>query len=201
MGQQVTTYLDHQPPVLVGQTGARDFVAQTSVLSARAAVQIARVAGVSDAAPITEGYAMLGLHGKRVLTLLIGYDPGRRGGPWQLAEGRRPNARNELVLDRVLADEHGLGVGSTLRFRGADLRIVGLSSGTSGFMTPLAFSTRATTNALNELPKTATFVLVTPERSVAAEALERRIETEVPGVSARLRDELRALRRRRSARV
>jgi len=89
MGQQVTTYLDHQPPVLVGQTGARDFVAQTSVLSARAAVQIARVAGVSDAAPITEGYAMLGLHGKRVLTLLIGYDPGRRGGPWQLAEGRR----------------------------------------------------------------------------------------------------------------
>ena len=59
-------------------------------------------------------------------------------------------------------------------------------------MTPLAFSTRATTNALNELPKTATFVLVTPERSVAAEALARRIETEVPGVSARLRDEFAA---------
>jgi len=192
MGEQVTVYLDHQPPVLVGTAGARDFVAQTSILSEQTAVQVARVAGVADAAPITEGFAMLSLHGRRVLTLLVGYDPDRRGGPWRLAEGRRPDARNELVLDSVVADDHGLGVGSTLRFRGADLRIVGLSSGTSGFMTPLAFSTRETANALNELPNTATFLLVTPERGVAPVALARRIDSAVPGVSARLRDELAA---------
>jgi putative ABC transport system permease protein len=150
------------------------------------------VNGVADAAPITEGYAMLGLHGKRVLTLLVGYDRGRRGGPWQLAAGRLPSSANELVLDRVLADEHGLSVGSTLRFRGTDLRIVGLSSGTSGFMTPLVFSTRETANALNESPNTATFLLVTPERDIPAGALARRIELMVPGVSANLRDRLAA---------
>ena len=32
MGEQVTLYLDRQPPVLVGQEGARNFLAQTSVL-------------------------------------------------------------------------------------------------------------------------------------------------------------------------
>lgn len=192
MGEQVTVYLDHQPPVLVGTAGVRDFVAQTSILPEWTAVQVAGVAGVADAAPITEGFAMLGLHGRRVLTLLVGYDPGRRGGPWELAEGRRPVARNELVLDRVVADDHRLGVGSTLSFRGADLHIVGLSSGTSGFMTPLAFATRETANALNELPGTATFLLVTPESGIEPVALVRRIESAVPGVSARLRDDLAA---------
>jgi putative ABC transport system permease protein len=189
MGEQVTTYLDHQPPVLVGQAGTRDFLSQTSVLPQSDIDRVGRVSGVADVAAITEGYAMLTLHGKRVLSLLVGYDPGRLGGPWSLAAGRTPRA-GELVLDRVLADEHGLRIGSTLRFRGADLEIVGLSSGTSGFMTPLAFTTRTTANVLNERPGTATFLLVTPERSVEPAVLTRRIDAGVPGVAAHERSEL-----------
>lgn len=190
MAEQVTTYLSHQPPVVVGQAGARDFLSQTSVLSASDVTRVRSVPGVMDVAPITEGYAMLALHGRRVLSLLVGYDPGRRGGPWELADGRAPRARGELVLDRVLASEHGLRVGSVLRFRGAGLRVVGLSRGTSGFMTPLAFTTRATANALNAQPGTASFLLVTPRRDVDPGVIARRIEATVPGVSAHLRDEL-----------
>ena len=190
MGEQATVYLEHQPPVLVGQAGARDFLSQTSVLPESVAASVARVPGVADAAPISEGYAMLHLHGRRVLTLLIGYDQGRRGGPWKVAEGRVPRARNELVLDHVLADEHGLSVGSTLSFGGEDLTIIGLSQGTSGFMTPLAFTMRETANALNEQPRTATFLLVTPEPGADPAVISRRIEAAVPGVSAPLRDDL-----------
>ncbi len=190
MGEQATVYLDHQPPILVGQAGSRDFLSQTSVLPAGIAEQVARVPDVADAAPISEGYAMLSLHGRRVLALLIGYDAGRRGGPWKLAKGRPPRAAGELVLDRVLAAEHGLNVGSTLRFRDSDLKIVGLSSGTSGFMTPLAFTTRETANALNEQPGTATFLLVTPTRGVDPARLVTRIDAAVPGTAAHLRDEL-----------
>src|SRR5512132_4160488 len=62
MGEQVTVYLEHQPPVLVGQAGTRDFLSQTSVLSESVVESVARVPGVADAAPITEGYAMLRLH-------------------------------------------------------------------------------------------------------------------------------------------
>ena len=191
MGEQVTTYLDRQPPVVVAQAGTRGFLSQTSILDAPTVSRVAAVPGVADAAPITQGYAMLGLHGERVLTLLVGYDLGRRGGPWALAAGREPRARGELVLDRVLADEHGLAVGSTLRFRGARLAIVGLSKGTSGFMTPLAFTTRATANALNEQPPTANFVLVTPAPGVAAGTLVDRLRR-LPGVAAAPRDELAA---------
>lgn len=192
IGEQVTTYLAHQPPVLVGQPGSRDFLSQTSVLPESAAARVAAVPGVAGVDAISEGYAMLTLHGSHVLAILIGYDPGHGGGPWSLADGRAPRATGDLVLDRVLADEHGLSVGSTLRFGGADLKIVGLSRGTSGYMTPLAFTTRTTANALNEQPRTASFLLVTPQRGVAPRALVARIDRAVPGVSAQLRDELAA---------
>lgn len=192
LGEQATIYLDHQPPVLVGQAGTRDFLSQTSVLDERVAARVARVPGIADAAPISEGYAMLRLHGKRVLALLVGYDPGRRGGPWRLAEGRAPRAFGELVVDDVLADEHQLLVGTRMRFRGETLAIVGRSRGTSGFMTPLAFTTRETANALDQQPQTATFLLVTPAAGVSSAELVRRVDAGVPGVTAHLRDELAA---------
>lgn len=192
MGEQATTYFDHQPPVVVGQAGSRDFLSQTSVLPDGIAARVARVSGVADAAPISEGYAMLSLHDRRVLALLIGYDPGRGGGPWKLATGRPPKAARELAVDRMLASEYGLKVGSTLRFRGTNLKIVGLSSGTSGFMTPLAFTTRETANALNDQPGTATFLLVTPKRGVDPMTLVARINDAVPGVAAHVRTELAA---------
>lgn len=190
MGEQVTTYLDRQAPVLVGARGVRGFIGHSSLIPEQTTQQVARVAGVAGVAPISHGFAMLSLHGKRVLTLLIGSDPGAAGGPWRLSEGRRPRLRNDLVLDRILAGEHDLEVGSTLRFRGATLRIVGLSIGTSGFMTPLAFTTRQTVNELNQQPRTVTFLLVQPTPGVDARALARRIESEIGGITATHRDEL-----------
>ncbi len=192
MGDQVTTYLRHEPPVVVGQTGTRNFLSQSSVITVATVAQISRVQGVADASPITEGSSMFPLHGKRVPTVLVGFDPGRRGGPWALSNGRAPRALGEMAVDRVLAREHGLRVGTLVPFRGRQLRIVGLTSGTSGFMTPLVFTTRATANALNEQPGTATLVLVTPASGVTPAAAVRAVDRSVPGVSARLSSALAA---------
>jgi MacB-like periplasmic core domain/FtsX-like permease family len=191
MGEQVTTYLAHQPPVLVGQEGTRNFLSQTSVLPNADVAKVSRIPGVDEVAPITQGYAMLALHGKHILTVLVGYEPGGLGGPWALAEGRAPRD-GEIVLDETLAQEHGLAVGSLLDVRGVQLRIVGLSKGTSGFMTPLAFTTRTSANELNGQPDTATFLLVRPQPRVATATLISRIDGAVPGASALERDTLAA---------
>ena len=196
MGEQVTLYIDHQVPVLVGQRDARNFLSQTSVLPEALAGDIERVPGVAEATPISQQYAMLRLHERRVLTLLIGYDAGKPGGPWRLASGRTPRATGELVLDRVLASEHGLSIGSTLEYRGARLRIVGLSSGTSGFMTPLAFALRETVNSLSRQPGTANFFLVGPDPGIPPDVLAARINRSVARVSALTRAEATANDRR-----
>lgn len=189
IAEQATLYLDRQAPVLVGQAGARNFMAQTSVLPEALGPRLERVPGVAAATPISEQFAMLTLHGRRVLPLLIGFDPGKPGGPWNLAAGRTPRERGELVLDSVLADEHGLEVGSTVTYRGTPLRIVGLSRGTTAWMAPLAFATRATLNALNRQPRTTSFFLVSTQDGVSPEALAARIERAVPGVSGLTREE------------
>jgi putative ABC transport system permease protein len=192
MGEQVTVYVDRQAPVLVGQAGTRNFVSHASVLPEEVGARIAVVRGTASAVPISQQYAMLHLHGRRVVSLLIGSDPGAPGGPWRLASGRAPGGPGELALDRVLASEHGLRVGNTVSYRGASLRIVGLSSGTSGFMTPLVFATRETVNALGRRPATASFFLVSPAAGTSPAALAARIEQAVPGVSALTRDQVAA---------
>ena len=189
IGEQVTLYLDRQPPVLVGQAGARNFMAQTSVLPEGLGEQFERVPGVAAATPISEQFAMLTLHGRRVLPLLVGFDPGKAGGPWSLAAGRAPRAQGEVVLDGVLAEEHQLAVGSVVTYRGTPLRIVGLSRGTTAWMTPLAFATRTTLNELSRQPKTASFFLISPREDVSPPELAARIERTVPGVSALTREE------------
>lgn len=189
MGEQVTLYLDHQPALLVGPAGARNFIGQTSVLPETLGKRPERVPGVAAATPISKQFAMLTLHGRRVLPLLVGFDPGKPGGPWSLAAGRAPRAHGEIVLDRVLADEHALAVGSNVEHRGTLLRVVGLSRGTTAWMTPLAFATRSTLNALSLQPGTASFFLVRPEADVSPPALTERIEREVPGVAAITREE------------
>jgi putative ABC transport system permease protein len=189
MGEQVTLYLDRQPPVLVGQEGARNFMAQTSVLPEAVGARLERVPGVAAATPISEQFAMLTLHGRRVLPLLVGFDPGKAGGPWSLAAGRAPRAQGEVVLDQVLAEEHRLPVGSIVTYRGRPLRVVGLSRGTTAWMTPLAFATRRTLNELSRQPRTASFFLVSPREGVSPAVLAARIERAIPGVSALTRDE------------
>ena len=192
IAEQVTLYLDHQAPVLVAQQGARDFLSQTSVLPETLARTLERVPGVAAATPINQQFAMLTLHDRRVRALLIGYEPGKAGGPWRLSSGRPPRGTDELVLDRVLASEHGLQIGSKVEYRGARLRVVGLSSGTSGFMMPLAFATRQTVNAFSRRPGTANFFLVRPDPGVTPKVLAGRIDREVAGVSALTGAEVRA---------
>lgn len=196
MGEQVTLYLDRQAPVVVGQEGMRNFLSQTSVLREATVDSLRRLPGVAEAVPISQQYAMLRLHGRPVLALLIGYDPGGAGGPWALAAGRPPEARSEIVLDRELAAEHGLEAGSVLEYRGARLSVVGLSTGTSGFMTPLAFTTRASLNALGRQPGTANFVFLRPNPGLSPEGLASRVQAAVPGVSASTRNEVAASDRR-----
>jgi putative ABC transport system permease protein len=192
IGEQTTLYVDRQAPVLVGQKGVRNFIAQPSVLPDAVGSRLASVPGVASVTPVTEGYAMFRLHDQRVLSLLVGFDPGRGGGPWELAAGRRPSGPGEVVLDQVLASSHDLRVGSTLRYRGATLRVVGLSSGTAGWMMPLGFATRSFVNELNRQPGTATFFLVQPRAATTPEALMARIDRAVPNASAVSRDRLAA---------
>ena len=187
IAQQVSVYLDHQPApsVLVARKGTQNFLlGRTSVLPLTVGDRVRNVPGVERVIPVANEYAMLDLHGRKVLALLIGYDPAAGGGPWRIVAGRAPAATGELAVDRTLAADHGLRVGDALALRGSAFRIVGLTGGTSAWMTPLVFATLDSVNGLDRAPRTATAFLVVPRPGVGAETLSRRIAQGVPSVAA-----------------
>lgn len=69
----------------------------------------------------------------------MGFEPGRLGAPWKLADGRTPARAGEIAVDRVMASSHRLEPGDALVLRGRRFRVVGLSDRTASWMTPLVF--------------------------------------------------------------
>jgi putative ABC transport system permease protein len=187
---QVTAYVRHSSAdVIVSQSGVRTMHMSVSSLPEDVAGRVRSVSGVSAAQPIWFASGAVGSPSGRELSYVIGYTPGALGGPTQLATGRAPG-HGEAVLDTVAADQLGLRVGDQVRVLGTDFRIVGLSSGGTSIVNTTTFIT-ATDFAAIRGPSPS-YLLVTAQPQVTADALRDRIAAAVPGVSVQTRDEFAA---------
>lgn len=189
IARQVTTYLDNAgADVYVAQGGTRSFVQSSSVLTLEDLARVRAAAPGAEVQPIAGGYEPLTLSGRKRVTLLIGFEPGKLGGPWKLAAGRAPRATGEVTVDRVLARADGIGVGDLLPVRGRSLRVVGLTDGTASWMASLLFVTRAQANSLQRRADVATSVLV--RSRLAPAELRARLARALPGLSVFTRSQL-----------
>jgi putative ABC transport system permease protein len=126
--------------------------------------------------PILSQFVILDLHDKKQPAYMIGYDPKRGGGPWELAAGREPRKKREIVLDRVLAARHGLQLGDKIEVLEKDFTIVGLSNGTSSWMTSFFFVRKDAAEELLLAPENATsFLLVSTSKGADLDALLQRL--------------------------
>jgi putative ABC transport system permease protein len=191
IAKQVTRYEDRSgAQVYVGGAGARDLMVTDSVVPASLAARIERLVPGTQAAPMTASLEMLTLHGRKTATLVIGFEPGRLGGPWQIRGGRRPAGLGEIAVDRVLAHQHGIALGDRFAVRGQPLRVVGITDKTSAWMTPLLFTTRSEANALNDRGDVASYIVVRGPGSPAA--LAARLRTRLPGLAVLTREQVAA---------
>ena len=161
MRAQASRYVDRQSAALyVAAPGSRTLFSDGSVLP-RSTVEVVRATpGVDWAAPVWGLSAILDLHQRKVAVALVGTVPGQPGGAWRLASGRTPRSDDELAIDQVIADQHGLGVGSTVAFAGRTFRVVGFAADSSGFMVGYAFVTHDAVSSVLATPDRTSFVLV-----------------------------------------
>lgn len=160
--QRVTVYEDHLgTDLVVVPPGTDSLFADPGALPAGAAAAVARTAGVAAADPIRTLYLILELDDGKAAVAAAASQPGRPGGPWALAAGRRPRADDEVALDAVFAREHGLTLGDRLPVLGHDMRVVGLTDDTTMFMTPLLFTTTHAMTGMLRAAGTTGSVLVT----------------------------------------
>lgn len=161
MNKQITSYLDYSPgSIVVAQEDVVNLLGAISLLPKGVEQKAENIRGVDEVLPILSQFIILDLHEKTQPAYMIGYDPRMGGGPWQLIAGREPSSKWEIVFDRTLADRHGLKLGDQVEVMGRDFTIVGLSSGTTSWMTSFFFIRKRDAEDLLLAPGATSFLLV-----------------------------------------
>lgn len=188
---QATTYVDNVgADVFVGARDARSFdTGGPPAIPAALERSLARDPGVGDTGAVVSALGILRLHDKRVATLLVGSEPGRLGGPWKMREGRPPEHRGEIAVDRILAEAHGLEPGDMVMVRGRELRVVGLTDKTASWMTPIVFTTRRQAAGMQDAPDAASYILVRRD-GTSSDELAQSLQKAHPQLNVMTREEL-----------
>lgn len=184
---QLSRYLDHAPgSVVLVQSGSQG---NSSVLPAETVNAVRRVAGVASAVPVISQYAVLDLGQSKQFAVVVGYDAAQGGGPWALREGRLPAADDEVVLDALLADRHGVRVSDEFGLMGQTFKVVGLSAGTTTWMLGYVFMRLDAAQRLFGTPSAVSLVLVAPASGVSPEEMRSRL-IGIAGADALLKSDL-----------
>ena len=192
MNRQITSYLDHsEGSIIVAQKGISNMLGATSLLPPRITSDVEAVDGVNEVIPILSQFIILDLHEKKQPVYLIGYDLQKGGGPWEIAEGRTPETDDEIILDRILAQRHDLVIDDQIEIMGKEFVIVGLSDGTTSWMTSYLFMRKAAVEGLLRAPGAVSFLLVEPANGVERSEVISRLD-ELDGVNILTKDEMKA---------
>jgi len=192
---QVGAYLENSPgTIVVAQQGVTNLLGATSLLPADAEREARDLQGVEAVVPLLSQFVILDLHGLKQPAYMIGYPlgsgpPAERGGPWILYAGREPEADDEIVFDRVLAERHSLEVGDRFDVMGKEFEIVGLSDGTTSWMTSFFFLPKSAAEDLLLAPGATSLLLVTAEGGTDEGQLLQRL-AELDGVEALTKTEV-----------
>jgi len=192
MNRQITSYLDHSPgSIVLAEEDVVNLLGAISLIPDATAQKAEMIRGVDKVIPILSQFIILDLHGKKQPAYMIGYDPRKGGGPWQLITGREPSSKQEMVFDRVLADRHGLNLGDQVEVMGKDFTIVGLSSGTTSWMTSFFFVRKKDAEDLLLTPGATSFLLLTTTEDANTERILQRLNN-FSGVNALTKNEMAA---------
>jgi putative ABC transport system permease protein len=119
-----------QADVWVVQAGTNGPFAETSRMPGDTREMIARIDGVLAAGSLTLQSMQIERDGRRLRLQVVGFEPGRPGGPVKLVGGRGiTRSHYELIADR----QTGLALGERLEFGGDVYTVVGLTEGSVTF--------------------------------------------------------------------
>lgn len=119
-----------QADLWVVQADTNGPFAETSRIPGDTREMIARIDGIVAAGSLTLQTVQIERNGRRLRLQVVGFEPGRPGGPVTLVAGREiTRSHYELIADR----QTGLAVGDTLEFGRDVYMVVGLTQGSVTF--------------------------------------------------------------------
>jgi putative ABC transport system permease protein len=194
---RLTVYIDRAgADVWVSQAGVRTMHMSSSALPASVTDEVSAIPGVGEAVPILYAEDMIQAGGKDYIAYVFGVPAGApMGGPWKIVEGASEPRRGEAIIDRAIAERAGVGVGDLVTVLGKELRITGLTSGTSSLVSSATFVRMEDFAELRGGGDVISFVLVKVAAGEPASAVSERITQGVSGVTVQTRAEFAAQER------
>jgi putative ABC transport system permease protein len=175
--ERVTHYIDTSPAgVFVAQSGVSNMHMASSTLPLSNLDRIRATSGVVWAEPILyETDSLVASADQRLMSYVIGYEPGRPGGPPGSVRGATPGP-GEIVLDGQAAKDVGVGIGDRVNILGRSWRVSGLTDQLTNIASTISFVRFDDFAGARSLPPIASFVLV--GTSGSAQAVAERIAAE-----------------------
>jgi putative ABC transport system permease protein len=139
----------------VVEAGTRGPFAEASRMPGDTREMVARVPGVADAGSVTYQTVETAYKGQILRLQVVGYEPGRMGGPAVIAEGRAISTRHGEVVADIRA---GIALGTRIHLGRDDYLVVGLTHHhVSAGGDPVLFISLRDAQDLQFLPKPSTY--------------------------------------------
>ena len=185
--EQVTAYIrTSRADAFVSQRSVRTMHMSSSALPPSDVELVRALREVAWVAPIRYASGIVVTPKDRQLSYVIGYQPGRHGGPRALVDGREPRG-GEAVVDRVAARGLGVDIGGHVQVLGKSFRVAGLSSGTTSITNTIVFITYRDFERLRG--SAVSYILVGAVPELAPGALRDAVAAAVPDATVQTRDE------------
>lgn len=189
---QTTAYVEKNgAEIYLGQKGVESLQSVVSLLPRAVESDIAATEGVREVTSIYALPIILEVGERKTPVTLYGFRPGSgMGGPWKLAEGRMLAGDDEVILDRVLAEQNGLEVGERVRILGKEFLLAGLSAETNAYMNASVFLTQAAVAERLGARDLVSFFLIKAENADQIDALKDRLAERFPDLTVLTRPEM-----------
>ncbi|MDE3096558.1 MAG: FtsX-like permease family protein [Chloroflexota bacterium] len=195
---RLTAYIDHAgADVWVSQQGVRTMHMSASALPASVTDQVRAVPGVGEAVPILYAEDMVRAKGKEYIAYVFGVPDGAPfGGPWRIVAGAAAPGPGEVIIDRAIATQAGLRVGDRVTVLGQQMRIAGLTSGTSSLVSAATFVRMDDFARVRGGGAVVSFVLVKVQPGESPSVVAARLAQRVSGVTVQTREQFAAQERK-----
>jgi putative ABC transport system permease protein len=195
---RITVYIDRAgADVWVSQAGVRTMHMSASALPASVTEKVKAVPGVEQAVPILYAEDMIDAGGDQYIAYVFGGPPDApMGGPWRIVEGTSALGPGEVIVDHAIAARSGVGVGDRITVLGQEMRVVGLTSGTSSLVSSVTFVRIEDFARVRGGGDVISFVLVKVAPGESPAAVSARIAEGVDGVTVQTRSQFAAQERK-----
>jgi putative ABC transport system permease protein len=177
--EHAVAYMRNQPADLwLLQDGVENVHMATSVLPPATIDKVRAIPGVEQAVGVLYGNVGVNLGDATVFSYVFGVEPEAAfGGPWSIVEGEPPKDDADIVIDRVLAQRHGLGLGDQVEILNRSFRVSGLAQGNYGIATSLVFLTKHGLSEALYIPSGMdSYILVQTTAQADRKAVVRRLD-------------------------